>query len=63
VHGLFGSDAFREVWLASFNSFAVGSMSEQNPLAYDTLIEQTLDELAAHLAQHIDMDMLLKIAR
>ena len=33
------------------------------PLSYDALIEQTLDELAAHLAQHIDMDALLKLAR
>ncbi len=33
------------------------------PLAYEALIEQTLDELAAHLAEHIDMDALLKLAR
>ncbi len=33
------------------------------PLAYDALIEQTLDELAAHLARHIDMEALLKLAR
>ena len=33
------------------------------PLSYDALIEQTLDELAAHLAQHIDMEALLKLAR
>ncbi|MGO9171419.1 MAG: cobyric acid synthase [Rhodomicrobium sp.] len=34
-----------------------------SPLAYETLIGQTLDELAAHLAQHIDMEALLKLAR
>ncbi len=33
------------------------------PLSYNALIEQTLDELAAHLAQHIDMEALLKLAR
>ena len=33
------------------------------PLRYNALIEQTLDELAAHLAQHIDMEALLKLAR
>jgi adenosylcobyric acid synthase len=33
------------------------------PLAYETLIEQTLDGLAAHLAAHIDMRALLTIAR
>jgi adenosylcobyric acid synthase len=33
------------------------------PLAYSTLIEQTLDELAAHLARHIDLDTLLRLMR
>jgi adenosylcobyric acid synthase len=33
------------------------------PLSYDALIEQTLDELAAHLARHIDMEALLKLAQ
>ena len=33
------------------------------PLSYNALIEQTLDELAAHLARHIDMEALLKLAR
>jgi adenosylcobyric acid synthase len=33
------------------------------PLAYETLIDQTLDELAVHLARHIDMAALLKLAR
>jgi len=27
------------------------------------LVEQTLDALAAHLAAHIDLDRLLKLAR
>ena len=34
-----------------------------SPLSYNALIEQTLDELAAHLAQHIDMEALLMLAR
>jgi len=33
------------------------------PLLYSALIEQTLDELAAHLAQHIDLDILLRLMR
>ena len=33
------------------------------PLAYGALIEQTLDELAAHLAQHIDLDALFRLMR
>ncbi len=57
VHGLFASDAFRAAWLATF---AAGA---REPLAYDALIERTLDELAAHLAQHLDMDALLRLAR
>jgi hypothetical protein len=32
-------------------------------LAYETLIEQTLDELAAHFAAHIDMEALLRLMR
>jgi adenosylcobyric acid synthase len=33
------------------------------PLAYGALIEQTLDELATHLAQHIDLDALVRLMR
>jgi adenosylcobyric acid synthase len=57
VHGLFASDDFRRAWLASFDA-ALAS-----PWGYEALIEQTLDELAAHLARHIDMKALLKLAR
>ena len=32
-------------------------------IAYDELIERTLDALAAHLAAHLDLDRLLKLAR
>ena len=55
VHGLFADDRQRAAWLAS-----LGARSE---LAYDAQIEQTLDELAAHLAGHIDLDRLLKLGR
>ena len=57
VHGLFASDAFRAAWLSS-----LGAQSGSS-IAYEALVEQTLDELAAHLAQHIDMEALLKLAR
>ncbi len=57
VHGLFTSDAFRAAWLSTFGAAAT------SPFAYEALIEQTLDELAAHLAQHIDMEALLSLAR
>jgi adenosylcobyric acid synthase len=32
-------------------------------VAYDDLIEQTLDRLAAHLSAHLDLDRLLSLAR
>jgi adenosylcobyric acid synthase len=56
VHGLFGDDRQRAAWLARF---AAGTTN----IAYDTLVEQTLDALAAHLAAHLDLDRLLKLAR
>jgi adenosylcobyric acid synthase len=56
LHGLFAGDAQRAAWLARLG--APGSS-----LAYEELVEQTLDALAAHLAAHIDIDKMLKLAR
>jgi adenosylcobyric acid synthase len=56
VHGLFADDRQRAAWLARF---AAGPSA----IAYDALIEETLDALAAHLAAHIDVDGLLTLAR
>ena len=55
AHALFADDAQRAAWLA-----ALGAASD---LAYDATVERTLDELAAHLARHIDLDALLALAR
>ena len=55
IHGFFADDAQRAAWLATF-----GARSE---LAYEAQVEQTLDELAAHLAAHIDLDVLLSLAK
>jgi adenosylcobyric acid synthase len=55
VHALFADDAQRAAWLA-----ALGASSD---LFYDASVERTLDELAAHLARHIDLDALLALAR
>ena len=55
VHGLFADDSQRAAWLVR-----LGARSE---LAYESQVEQTLDELAAHLAAHIDLDAVLKLAR
>jgi adenosylcobyric acid synthase len=56
IHGLFADDRQRAAWLARFGAGAPS-------VAYENLIEQTLDSLAAHLAAHIDLDRLLKLAR
>ena len=32
-------------------------------VAHDALVEQTLDRFAAHVAAHLDLDRLLKLAR
>jgi adenosylcobyric acid synthase len=55
VHGLFADDAQRAAWLAS-----LGARSE---LAYESQVDETLDALAAHLAAHVDLDALLRLAR
>ncbi|WP_298936723.1 cobyric acid synthase [uncultured Ruegeria sp.] len=55
LHGIFSSDAFR----ASFLS-RLGVDSET---AYEDGVEQTLDALADHLEQHMDLDLLLDLAR
>ncbi len=56
VHGLFADDRQRAAWLARF---ARGSAT----IAYDELIERTLNALAAHLAAHLDLDRLFTLAR
>ncbi|HUD85271.1 MAG TPA: cobyric acid synthase [Xanthobacteraceae bacterium] len=56
IHGLFADDRQRAAWL---QRFAAGPTT----IAYDALVEQTLDALAAHLAAHIDLDRLLTLAR
>jgi len=56
LHGFFAGDAQRAAWLARLGAPA-------SSLAYEELVEQTLDALAAHLDTHIDIDGLLRLAR
>jgi adenosylcobyric acid synthase len=56
VHGLFADDRQRAAWLERFAAGRAG-------IAYEDLIERTLDGLAAHLAANIDLDVLLTLAR
>jgi adenosylcobyric acid synthase len=56
IHGLFADDRQRAAWLARLGAGAT-------TVAYEPLIEDTLDRLAAHLAGCIDLDRLLALAR
>ena len=55
VHGLFADDRQRAAWLAG--------LSPPSALGYEAAVDRTLDDLAAHLARHIDLDGLLELAR
>jgi adenosylcobyric acid synthase len=56
LHGFFAGDAQRAAWLVRLGAPA-------SPLAYEELVEQTLDALAAHLEAHLDVEKLLSLAR
>ncbi len=55
LHGLFASDQFRHSYLAGLGA----GPSDTN---YDATVEVTLDQLAAHMEQHLDLDELLALA-
>jgi adenosylcobyric acid synthase len=56
VHGLFADDRQRAAWLKHLNA-------GPTTLAYDPMVDDVLDRLAAHLAAHIDLDRLLKLSQ
>ena len=56
IHGLFADDRQRAAWLARLGAGAA-------TIAYEPLIDDTLDQLAAHLGECIDLDRLLALAR
>ncbi|WP_316225143.1 MULTISPECIES: cobyric acid synthase [unclassified Bradyrhizobium] len=56
VHGLFSGDGLRSQWLAGLG--AASTVSD-----YDAEVETTLDELAAHLERHVDIDRILELSR
>jgi adenosylcobyric acid synthase len=56
LHGLFASNAFRHAFLARIRT------REPSDLAYAARVEAVLDDLAAHLAAHLDMDAIARIA-
>ena len=55
VHGLFADDRQRAAWLARLGA-------GPSTVAYDDLIETTLDRLADHLTTFVDLDRLLRLA-
>ena len=56
LHGMFAEDAFRGGFLAARGAAVSG-------LRYNDGVEQTLDELAAHLEAHLDVPGILALAR
>ena len=57
VHGLFAADGFRHAFLARIHH------GRRPGVAFESLIEATLDGLADHLEAHLDLDALLAVAR
>lgn len=53
LHGLFAADGFRRAFLGNAAS---------PDLSYETGVEQALDDLAAHLQTHLDIEALLALA-
>jgi adenosylcobyric acid synthase len=56
IHGLFGDDRQRAAWLARLKAGPA-------TFAYEHMVDDVLDRLAAHLAAHIDLERLLNLAR
>jgi adenosylcobyric acid synthase len=56
VHGLFADDRQRTAWLGRLGAGA-------SMIAYDEMVETTLDRLAKHLSTFVDLDRLLSLAR
>jgi len=57
LHGLFASDGFRHAFLSGLKA------RRASDLNYEDEIEATLDALAVHLADSLDLDRVLAIAR
>jgi adenosylcobyric acid synthase len=57
LHGLFASDGFRHRFLNQLRH------RNRSGVAFEAVVEQTLDALGAHLETHLDLDGLLVLAR
>jgi adenosylcobyric acid synthase len=56
LHGLFAGDGFRHAFLNALRP------RERSDVAYENLVERVLDELADHLARHLDTQRVLELA-
>ena len=56
IHGLFSADAFRAAYLTSLGAVSAA-------FSYDAQIDQVLDALADHIEAHMDLDLLLSLAK
>ncbi|MCK4940064.1 MAG: cobyric acid synthase CobQ, partial [Rhodospirillaceae bacterium] len=56
LHGLFQDDGFRHSFLANFSG------DRSRGAGHGEKIEATLDGLARHLEEHLDLDALLEMA-
>lgn len=56
LHGLFAADAFRSDYLSHLGG-------RSSVISYDADLEVTLDRLAAHLEDHLDLDQLYQMAK
>jgi adenosylcobyric acid synthase len=56
VHGIFREDRFRRHFLARLGA------TTDTTLDFDGTVDQALDSLAAHLARHVDIDRISRIA-
>jgi adenosylcobyric acid synthase len=57
LHGLFAGDEFRHAFLSGIRSRGVSGV------AYEREIDTVLDDLADHLAAHLDLERILDVAR
>ncbi len=57
LHGLFAADGFRHRFLGRLRRRA------HSGVAFEAVVEETLDALGAHLEAHLDLDGLLAVAR
>jgi len=57
LHGLFSNDTFRQACLARFKA------GRESGVAYENKVEETLDLLAAHCEEYLDVEAMIRLAR